>query len=481
MSAFDLLRRNSASGDLSPEVIWRANAGSQSIFLSCPVFEALYGGTRGPGKTDALLVDYGQFVGMGFGAEWKGILFRRTYKELEDIVAKANKLFKPLFGATARFNESDYEWTWNTGETLKLRYLAKEADYWNYHGHSYPWMGFDELTNWMTLGPYLMMHSCCRSTVPNIPRRVRATTNPYGKGHNVVKRRFVTPAPYGTVIRVPNERDRVYIHGTIWENQHLLKNDPDYIKNLFAQTEVNRRKAWLDGSWDINSGGMFDDIWDEKKHKIRPFPIPSNWRIYRAFDWGSSKPYAGLWIARSNGEEVRRPDGTKFWAPKNSRIVIRELYGWGGEENVGTKELAKDVGKKMRIIEGNEPWGKQVRPGAADASIFDSENGVCIADDLWDGGKGVKFIPADKGPGSRKNGWERARAFVQASAEDRPEEPGFYVFDTCVHTCRTFPALPRDELDPDDVDTESEDHIGDVVRYDINTPIRGVSIEELRA
>ena len=30
---------------------------------------------------------------------------------------------------------------------------------------------------------------------------------------------------------------------------------------------------------------------------------------------------------------------------------------------------------------------------------------------------------------------------------------------------RTFPVLPRDEKNMDDVDTDSEDHIGDEVRY----------------
>ena len=45
-------------------VIWAPQPGSQALFLSCPVFECLYEGTRGPGKTDALLMDFAQFVGL---------------------------------------------------------------------------------------------------------------------------------------------------------------------------------------------------------------------------------------------------------------------------------------------------------------------------------------------------------------------------------------------------------------------------------
>ena len=49
-------------------VAWKPHPGSQVRFLSCPVFECLYEGTRGPGKTDALLMSFAQFVGKGYGA-----------------------------------------------------------------------------------------------------------------------------------------------------------------------------------------------------------------------------------------------------------------------------------------------------------------------------------------------------------------------------------------------------------------------------
>lgn len=46
--------------------------GSQEAFLQCPIFEVLYHGNRGPGKTDALIMDYAQLwvkVGGKSGAE----------------------------------------------------------------------------------------------------------------------------------------------------------------------------------------------------------------------------------------------------------------------------------------------------------------------------------------------------------------------------------------------------------------------------
>ena len=41
------------------------------------------------------------------------------------------------------------------------------------------------------------------------------------------------------------------------------------------------------------------------------------------------------------------------------------------------------------------------------------------------------------------------------------------VFSTCKHWLRTVPALPPDELNPEDVDTTAEDHAWDATRYGV--------------
>ena len=97
------------------KVNWQAQGGSQSLFLTCPIFECLYEGTRGPGKTDALLMDFAQHCGRGFGANWRGVLFRQTYPQLADVVAKSKRWYYQLFPGI-KFNGSDYIWTWPTFE-----------------------------------------------------------------------------------------------------------------------------------------------------------------------------------------------------------------------------------------------------------------------------------------------------------------------------------------------------------------------------
>jgi len=97
------------TGD-EPNVIWEPYPGSQSRFLTCPFREVLYEGTRGPGKTDALLMSFAQWCGVGFGAAWRGIIFRETFPQLKDVVAKSRRWFSQIFPA-ARFNESDHCWS----------------------------------------------------------------------------------------------------------------------------------------------------------------------------------------------------------------------------------------------------------------------------------------------------------------------------------------------------------------------------------
>lgn len=466
-----------------PEVevrAWIAQAGSQALFLACPVFEVLYEGTRGPGKTDALLADFCQHVGKGYGAAWRGVLFRSTYKQLSDVVAKSKAWFK-LWFPRATFNESDYVWTFPDGEQLLLRYMAKPGDYDNYHGHAYPWIGWEELTNWATAEMYLKMFSCCRSTVPGMPRKVRATTNPYGKGHNWVKARFGLPHMRGRVIRTEGEPDRVAIHGHISENRALLDADPDYPQRIrAAASNPSQLAAWLDGSWDITSGGMFDDLWDTRVHCVPAFQVPRTWHVDRSFDWGSAKPFSVGWWAESDGSDLVLPSGNRLRTVRGDLFRIAEWYGIKkGTENEGLKMLASDVAEGIRSREVSLGLAGRVRPGPADPSIWSEENGNCIERDMRL--KGVTWERADN---ARVHGWEQVRKRLRHSlnvdevGEPRRtvrEQPGlFVVAERCPHFLRTVVPIPRDEKDPDDVDSDVEDHCADESRYRVMHKRRAV-------
>ena len=481
-------------------VIWKPQKGSQEAFLSStPIFEVLFQGSRGGGKTDSLLMSFGMHIGKGFGAGWKGVLFRQTYKQLSDVITKTKKWF-PQIWPGARFNGSEHKWVWPSGEELLLRQFKRDDDYWNYHGHEYPWIGWEELCNWPDDTGYKRMFSCCRSSTPGMPRMIRATTNPYGPGHNWVKMRFL-PATTNMKVRreLKDERGipeppRLSIFSRLEENLILLKEDPDYINKIAAAARNEaERKAWLEGSWDIVAGGMFDDVWDPAFNVVRPFVIPDRWPIDRSFDWGSSRPFSVGWWARSNGEDVLLKNGQWRSTVRGDLFRIHEWYGWTGKPNEGRQMLATDIARGM--VEREIKWGYRipgdgsycrVKGGVADSQIFAAENGNCIAVDmktkvrLEDGVryKGIYWGEADKRPGSRHTGWVQMRQMIKnahptilgLNAEEKPiygprEKAGLYIFDNCEQWIRTVPVLPRDEDDPDDVDTRTEDHIADETRY----------------
>ena len=463
------------------EVVWAPQWGSQVAFMSCPVYEVLYEGSRGPGKTDALLMDFAQHCGQGYGPYWRGVLFRETYPQLSDVVAKSKRLFFRMFRGI-KWNASDYTWTWPSGEQLLLRHMRTEDDYWNYHGHEYPWIGWEELTNWASGACYESMKACSRSSYPGMPRKYRSTANPYGVGHGWVKEYFIDPGKPGAILENERGLQRTHIKGFFFENTALMKADPDYVAKLESISDPNKRKAWLGADWNIVAGGMFDGVWREDVHVLRPFEIPRAWRIDRSFDWGSSAPFSVGWWAISDGSEVTigvDPDGepVKRSFYRGSLIRIAEWYGWNGTRNTGCRMLATEIARGIKEKELAMGFAGRVRPGPADSSIFDTQNGVCIADDMQR--MQINWERADKSPGSRRNGWERMRNHFDAALKFPMEAAGLYTFDTCRHFIRTVPSIPRSEKDPDDVDTDAEDHVADEVRYRILMQPRLASVQPL--
>jgi hypothetical protein len=296
-----------------------------------------------------------------------------------------------------------------------------------------------------------------------------------------VKATFIDGAPPMGIVPQPKAEGgmkRQYIPAKLADNPTLLENDPDYGDRLEGLGNAALVKAMRDGDWNIVAGGMFDDVWSEAHHVLTPFQIPSSWRIDRAFDWGSSKPFSvGFW-AESDGSEAIMADGTKRSFPRGTLFRIAEWYGWNGKPNEGLK--MSDAGIADGIIKHQKDMGIQdrIRPGPADSSIFDETNGDSPA--KIQERHGVRWNKADKSPGSRKRGWQLIRGRLQAAKADRMEEPGLFIFNTCRQFIRTFPVLPRSDRDPDDIDTDAEDHIADESRYRILEVKREASAVPLR-
>lgn len=475
-----------------PKIVWQPLPGSQAVIMACPCDHILYEGTRGPGKTDAQLMFYRKHVGLGYGRFWRGVIFDREYKNLDDLVAKSMRWY-PLFEDGAKFHASkaDYRWVWPTGEELLFRQVKRQSDYWGYHGQEFPFIGWNELSKYPTSELYDAMMSCNRTSflpqenplpdgtiLPRIPLVVFSTTNPYGAGHNWVKAKFIDVAPAGKVVRKtievfnpqtqrrePLTTTQVRIFGSYKENRYL---DPKYVAELESIKDKNKRRAWLWGDWDIVAGGALDDVWDESVIVKPRFKIPAGWKIDRSMDWGSSHPFSIGWWAEANGEEVTLPNFQTWNPPKGTLIRIHEWYGT--EElgtNKGLKLSAADVAKGIKRVEEelrNGGWiSTTPSPGPADNQIFEvrEKESDTIAKKMQD--QGITWNRSDKSAGSRKNGLQLVRDRLEASI--RNEGPGLYFMDHLTASKATLPVIPRDEDDPDDVDTSAEDHVYDDVRY----------------
>jgi len=486
------------------EVVWAPMPGSQDAFLACSDIEVLLEGNRGGGKTDTALMDFYQHVGKGHGANWVGVLIRQTHPMLRDVIEKSKRLYKALC-PDAFYNEIKYMWEFPGGERLYFSHFNAESDFDNFLGHNYTWICWEELSRWATPQFYLQMFSCLRSATPGIPLKVRATTNPYGIGHNWIQIRFKLwqwPKP-GVILGelIVGETDektglkypaRRVIHNDLAENKILMNTDPDYLARVSqsARNESERR-AWVEGSWDITAGGMFDDIWAELRTiiEMEEFDVPAQWPIYRAYDHGSAKPWSVGYYAVSDGTDLPLRDGKVRSTVRGDLFRVGEIYGWTGQPNEGLRLPVAEIAKRIVEYEIRREWrdtvtGKsRIRRGPADTGIFDDVNGVCIATDfekpVMISGKnypGIIWEKADKGPGSREQGWEQIRK--RLSATKRPpngyrEIPGLFIMKesdargrpAINQWIRTVPGLPRDEKKIDDVDTDAEDHVGDECRY----------------
>lgn len=411
-------------------------------------------------------------------------LFRRTHPDLFKNHMEGPSGFPSLLAEWVDKGFANINYSKNYIDIGKSRihlcHCQHEKNVFNYQGAEIHVLMVDELTHFPQ-SMYTYLRSRVRMAGLEVPEeyrgrfpRVVCASNPGGIGHTWVKQTFVDFAEPYEIKQAPKDDGgmmRQFIPALLDDNPSLAEDDPDYAQRLQGLGNPELVRAMLSGDWDIVAGGMFDDIWSQGKlpdgrHKLvlEPFPIPGTWRIDRSFDWGDTKPFSVGWWAESDGSTAKMVDGTERTFPPGTLFRIAEYYGWNGKPNEGTRKTVTEIAKEILRIEADElPWGKRVKPGPADSSIFDVESGRCLADDM--ARVGVRWERADKSPGSRKTGAQELRKRLLAGLRHPMEEPGLFCFSTCRQFVRTVPTLPRKERDPDDVDSDAEDHVYDEVRY----------------
>lgn len=485
-------------------IVFEAVKGSsQELAINSRAHHTLLCGSRGSMKTATQINFIRKHIGIGYGKFFKAVIIDRHYKDLADIIAQTKKFFYAYDdGAVFMSGTSDCKWKWPTGEEVFIRHVDSVEEYDQFHGWEICIIAFNELNKWPNLDLYNKMKSVNRCAfipekdtprlsdgryatadglpLPPMPLCFFSTTNPSGVGHNAIKRQFINKIPYGKVVKVDTlifnpktQQEEVFtttqvaIFASYRENPYL---PAKYIADLNSITDPNLRAAWLNGRWDVTSGGAFDDLFRLEKHRIPRFKIPDNWYVDRSFDWGSTHPFSVGWFAEANGETAYFDDGTEFTPNKGSIIQIAEFYG--SKEvgtNIGLKMSAPDISKEILRIEKQlvlEGWiSHRPYPGPADNQI-----GQKLQEDVETikakmEACGVYWTNSDKSKGSRTNGLILFRDRLESVVKS--EGQGFYFMENCVASIELIPSLPRDPKNQDDVDTNSEDHPWDMVRYKI--------------
>lgn len=437
---------------LLDQVVFQPNPGPQTDFLSSPEQEVLYGGAGGGGKSYAMVADPFRYVN---NPHFKGLLVRRTNDELRELISTSKRLY---MGADKRnqFLERDKTWVFPSGATLWMSYLESEDDVLRYQGQAFSWIGFDELTQWASPYAWNYMRSRLRTTTASgLKLYQRATTNPGGPGHAWVKKMFVDPAPANTafwatdhetgeVLKWPKGHSkegqplfkRRFIPATLFDNPYLAE-DGYYEANLLSLPEHQRRQL-LYGDWDINEGAAFPEF-NRAIHVVEPFDIPSNWTKFRAADYGYGSYTGVLWFAVNPHTE--------------QLIIYREMFV--------SKVTAWDLADMILDAED----GDRIRYGVLDSSLWHNrgDRGPSLAEQMIS--KGCRWRPSDRSKGSRVSGKNEIHRRLQV--DEFTEEPRLVIFNTCTNLIQQLPALPLDKNNPEDVDTDAEDHLYDALRYGV--------------
>lgn len=268
---------------LRPSPFWpHAPHPKQGLFLSIPHLEALYGGSAGGGKSVALLMAALQYADLpGYSA----LLLRKTYPELAQPGGLMDTAHEWLQGQ-AKWNEQKHRWTFPSGAVVEFGYLHRRHDRFRYQGAEFDFIGLDELTHFDEVDYRYLFSRLRRRAGSVIPPRMRAATNPGGRGHKWVKERFVDQEPTAS---------RAFLPASLFDNPGVDRKS--YIRAL-DEVDAQTRAQLLEGDWNAREPG--DWVFDQEgidaaemlgreydlQRLAEEIPPPADDAIQLGIDWG---------------------------------------------------------------------------------------------------------------------------------------------------------------------------------------------------
>ena len=220
-------------------------------------------------NSKALLAAAAQYVSV---PSYRAILFRNTEGDLKQAGGLIERSHEWWGRTKAKYNGEDFYWTFPSGAKIRFDYMQHDEHALKHRGAEYQFIGWDELTLHQEFHYTFLFRSLRKLTVgpiADVPLRVRATSNPGGKGMAFVRDRFV-PNEY---MEEPDEESRF---GRVWWKRgdddvdrlfvpSRAKDNPcldyeSYVASLMQLDPVARAQQ-LHGDWRDFSGGRFFKEW----------------------------------------------------------------------------------------------------------------------------------------------------------------------------------------------------------------------------
>jgi phage terminase large subunit len=409
---------------------WRFHAAAREADMSFGPVMIGCGGARGPGKSHAVLSQIGlddcqRVSGL------KVLFLRQTGKaakeSFEDLISKTlkGKVSYTYKAGMLRFPN---------GSRVLLGGFKDNKDIDKYVGIEYDLIAIEEI-NQLTEEKVEKLRGSLRSSKEDWRPRLYASFNPGGVGHGYVKKCFVLPFLTDT------EAETRFFPSTYRDNPFLNKEYTQYLESLQGQLG----QAWRDGDFDILAGQFFTEYRSEI-HGIEPFDIPFDWKRVCSLDYGyGSYSSLGWWAISPNNEYIR----------------YRELYVSQKSYSELAKEYVSRTNKNeniSHIVCDPAIWNKDGHDefGFSGAEIFERK-----VKELT--GKTPQLVRANN---DRVQGWAVMREDLKVfPGQDGSPTARIKVFNTCFDWHRTIELQVHSERNPEDLDTDLEDHAMDETRY----------------
>lgn len=430
-------------------IAFKPNPGPQSDFLAASEREVLMGGGKGSGKTYVLMVDPLRYAGC---KHTRALLLRRTIPDVRDIIHKA-KLLYPKAYPGVDWREQDKSFVFPSGARIEFGFAETLSDLPRYQGQNYTYVGIDEIADFPFAEELLTyIRANIRTVDPiNAPPLLRLSANPGAVSSAYIKKEFIdqgTPnETFWKSVDVYDPRtqqkrvvkiSKKYIHSTVFDNAHLLKDD-SYLATLAGLPET-KRKQWLSGDWDVAENASFPEF-DDAAHIISPFDIPRGWKRIRGMDWGYSSEAVVLWGVVNNDGQL---------------IIYREWVFKGKTAMVAAQE-----GKSKEI-------GEEISMGILDSSAWQQRGtiGESIGETMqayWG-----RWIPSSRSRVAGKLSRVGRKNLIHEylALDPMTGVPRMRITNNCRHLIKCLKGVPLDPNNVEMYDTDSSlDHAPDALGY----------------